>query len=270
MTLEHLRKSLAVDVWSEFVDSPLAAQIRSRFVDDPYTRRGFEKPRGYAGDAVLLDYIYETAPLPDGTPIRGRKINKWMRQNSRAFQAVRHRRELLATHIDETIQANPSARILSIACGHLREFALCRFDPKSWRGELIAVDQDDASLAVVSSTYPRHSVVPTRMSILGLLKNGRELGKFDFVYAAGLLDYLDDDTVVQLAQWGRHALKPGGTMLLANFSQCAERGFMEAVMQWPLIYRDATQLSKLVTRAVERPVDSFDDPFEIVTYARTN
>lgn len=270
MRLETLRRTLNEDSWSRFVDSPAAAELRSRFIDDPYTRRGFEKPRGYAGDAVLLDYIYETAPLPDHTPVRGRQINKWMRQNSMAFQAVRHRREILAAQIDASVANNSSARILSIACGHLREFSLCRFDPKAWHGELIALDQDDASLAVIASTYRMHSVVPTRMSILGLLKNAHGLGKFDLIYAAGLLDYLDDETVVRLAQWSRNALNPGGTMLLANFSQCAERGFMEAVMQWPLIYRDATQLSKLVTRAVERPVDSFDDPFQIVTYARTN
>lgn len=65
-----------------------------------------------------------------------------MRRNSQAFQAVRHRRALLASQVDATIAANPKARILSIACGHLREFSLCRFDAKVWQGELIALDQD--------------------------------------------------------------------------------------------------------------------------------
>src|SRR3954468_18697149 len=31
----------------------------AKFVlEDPYSRRAHDKPRGYAGDAVMLDYIY--------------------------------------------------------------------------------------------------------------------------------------------------------------------------------------------------------------------
>ena len=32
-------------------------------MEDPYTRRAFEKPRGYAGDAVMLDFVYSGPPL---------------------------------------------------------------------------------------------------------------------------------------------------------------------------------------------------------------
>lgn len=113
-------------------------------------------------------------------------------------------------------------------------------------------------------------MVPTRTSIAGLVERNTELGKFDLIYAAGLLDYLDDATVTRLAGWCSQSLNPGGTLLLANFSQCAERGFMESVMQWPLIYRDGTHLARLVAQATERPISSFSDPFEIVTYAAVN
>ena len=34
-------------------------------VEDPYTRRARDKPRGYAGDAVMLDYVYAGAPPGD-------------------------------------------------------------------------------------------------------------------------------------------------------------------------------------------------------------
>src|SRR5262245_59573040 len=30
---------------------------------DPYCRRAFEKPRGYPGDAVMLDYIYRPSEI---------------------------------------------------------------------------------------------------------------------------------------------------------------------------------------------------------------
>lgn len=31
--------------------------LREIILSDPYSRRAFEKPRGYAGNAVMLDYI---------------------------------------------------------------------------------------------------------------------------------------------------------------------------------------------------------------------
>ena len=42
-------------------------------LEDPYTARAFGKPRGYAGDAVLIDMIYDQQP-PDETSARGRDI----------------------------------------------------------------------------------------------------------------------------------------------------------------------------------------------------
>jgi hypothetical protein len=44
--------------------------------EDPFTRRAFEKPRGYPGDAALLDYVYDgvnaAASLPVTTSNLGR------------------------------------------------------------------------------------------------------------------------------------------------------------------------------------------------------
>jgi extracellular factor (EF) 3-hydroxypalmitic acid methyl ester biosynthesis protein len=207
--LELFRRSIDATIWKGFVDSEAAANLRPVFLADPYTQRGLVKPRGYAGDAVLLDYIYETTPIPEFTSKRGSRIYRWMCKESKAFHAVRYRRELIAKRIDAAISANPAARILSIACGHLREFALCKFDLRKWNGELVALDQDPASLAIVANTYRTQSIIPTRASIGALVSGTIELGKFDLIYAAGLLDYLDDSTVSALTNWCRQSLNHG-------------------------------------------------------------
>src|SRR6478735_1879201 len=33
-------------------------ELRNWVYQDPFTRRAYEKPRGYAGDAVMMDYVY--------------------------------------------------------------------------------------------------------------------------------------------------------------------------------------------------------------------
>jgi extracellular factor (EF) 3-hydroxypalmitic acid methyl ester biosynthesis protein len=236
------------------------------FLEDPYTRRGLEKPRGYAGDAVLLDFIYGTAPLPDNTTRTGLRIHKWMSEQSQAFHAVRARRALSARYIDDAISKNPRARILSIACGHLREFSLCKFDSSLWEGELLAIDQDPLSLEVVSNTHSCTHVKPVHIPIAKLLNGTAKLGKFDLIYSMGLLDYLSDELVHALVSWSTESLNPEGVLLFANFQQCAERGFMESVMRWSLTYRTSNELSRFMNPSAGT-IQSFEDKHKIIAFA---
>ena len=43
-------------------DHPIA-KIVLEDPEDPYVRRAFDKPRGYAGDAIMLDFIYKPGPV---------------------------------------------------------------------------------------------------------------------------------------------------------------------------------------------------------------
>ena len=261
--LEQLRLRCSDQDWNEFVDSESASQLRQAFSEDPYCARGLLKPRGYAGDAVLIDYIYGTCALPDETSPRGSRINKWMASESKAFEAVRHRRKLAAIYIDKAIAKDPAARILSIACGHLRELTLCHFDRAQWAGELIAVDQDAKSLAVVHQTYGDERIKAQRLRISSLLDETADLGKFDLIYSTGLTDYLDDSLVRALSSWCKRSLNVGGVSFLANFDQCEERGFMETVMEWPLIYRNQAKFGALVGAKCK----TFSDHIGVVCYA---
>src|SRR5215210_1964384 len=57
--LQNVRASSSLEEWDFLVQSIcLTHPIREAAHDDPLTRRAFRKPRGYAGDAVVLDMIY--------------------------------------------------------------------------------------------------------------------------------------------------------------------------------------------------------------------
>src|SRR5215471_14831280 len=47
----------------EFRDACQTHPLHRMALEDPFTERAFSKPRGYAGDAVMLDYIYRPRRL---------------------------------------------------------------------------------------------------------------------------------------------------------------------------------------------------------------
>ena len=56
--LHLLRDKLHSSVWAELIPLVQNHPVSHRFLEDPFTRWSFEKPRGYSGDAQLLDFIY--------------------------------------------------------------------------------------------------------------------------------------------------------------------------------------------------------------------
>src|SRR4051812_33581592 len=56
--LQARRQTASDQEWSEIVSFCLSHPIRDLLFEDPFTQRSYHKPRGYAGDAVLLDLIY--------------------------------------------------------------------------------------------------------------------------------------------------------------------------------------------------------------------
>jgi len=79
------------------------------------------------------------------------------------------------------------------------------------------------------------------------------LAGFDLVYAAGLYDYLPTSVTQKLTRALFDALQPGGSLLIGNFlPDIATAGFMEAVMDWWLIYRSQAELLQLTAGLPER------------------
>ena len=56
--LHTLREKVRPAVWQELIPIAQSHPVLEFFLQDPFTRWSFEKPRGYSGDAHLLDFIY--------------------------------------------------------------------------------------------------------------------------------------------------------------------------------------------------------------------
>lgn len=243
-------------------DHPLMAWVRQ----DPYTERAATKPRGYAGDAVMMDYVY-AGQAPTGTSAVGAGV---FAATTRAPMglSVLFRRSLLRGYIDDTVAEKDGARILSVASGHCREIAGSLVEHPGFNGELVALDQDALSCDEVRHSHAAHRVTVLNQSVRDLLGRGGEaLGAFDLIYSAGLYDYLPEALAQRLTARLIGMLRPGGRLLVANFVPGGSgRGYMELFMDWTLVVRDEPSMLRLCQQAGGAGISSFLDPHRNVVY----
>ncbi|HYV32761.1 MAG TPA: class I SAM-dependent methyltransferase, partial [Candidatus Binatia bacterium] len=77
--------------------------------------------------------------------------------------------------------------------------------------------------------------------------NGQQ---YDYLYCAGLFDYLPDWVCKQLMAIFYDMLAPGGLVVATNVDKCNPiRHMLDYVLEWHLIYRNARQLRALVPAA---------------------
>lgn len=242
--------------WDGMVSTCREHPLRQIIHADPFTRRAFDKPRGYAGDAELLDLIYgreEQWPAPQASSI-GRRIFHYTTAEP-APAGVRARRGFVADLIDRLAEESDMPHILSIAAGHLREASLSAAVKRRKIGRLVALDADDDSLREVEKCYSCYGVETVHARIRGLLTNRLDLGKFDLVYTTGLFDYLQQPIGRRLVSNMFGMLRPGGQLVVANFLPgVRDVGYMEAYMDWFLIYRTRRDMVDLTLEIPEEEI----------------
>ncbi|KQS64144.1 methyltransferase [Rhizobium sp. Leaf371] len=242
-------------VWPQLIPLVQDHPVADYFHNDPFTRWSFEKPRGYSGDASLIDFIYghpdSAADVKNASPL-GRTLYEYTR-NAPSAVAVRERRDLLTRTVDETAaRRGPGTEVLAVAAGHLREAeasgAVREGRIKRW----VALDQDPLSVGRTMRDFRGTPIDAMDGSVRGLLKNDYSLGQFDLIYAAGLYDYLADKVAVKLTQTCLSMLKPGGMFLFANFStEVPDDGYMETMMNWTLLLRSQSEMWSIIEASLD-------------------
>lgn len=269
--LRALKREQSAGEWDATVEECRTHSLRELLHQDPLCARAYAKPRGYQGDAELLDMIYAgnyrplcSAPVTAlGDAIFHHTIQR------KAPSAVRIRRDFLVTQIDEVCESTPSAHILSVACGHLREAEFSESVQSRAFGRFVGLDQDPKTLNVVTRTCGALGVEAVRGSVKTLLFSSLASDRFDFIYTAGLYDYLEERLAQRLTEKLFEMLRPRGRLLIANYLPDLEDvGYMEAYADWRLICRDAPAMRRL-TETIAAPIASvriFPDTSQTVVY----
>ncbi len=256
--LDYARATLG-EAWPAVIPKIRESKLAEIGTHCPFTQHAFSRPRGYPGDALLLDWIYRDFRLlkrPEPNSLAA-KLYRRTTQSSGAT-AVRWRRQHLAHLIDNASDAKPNARVLVAAAGHLREADLSMALQRGRVREVVALDQDAQSLAEIDHRYTAHGMpIKTVCAPIKDVITGRyAVEDFDLIYSAGLYDYLDEKTSENLTARLFAGLNPGGRIVTTNFLHGLHSiGWMEALMDWFLTYRTMDEIKSFKNRIPAEQID---------------
>lgn len=244
-----MRNALPAERWRDLINVARAHPLIGLLHESPLLRRAFVKPRGLAGDAPLLDMVYDGLSADDarqasplGLSITDRDINApWA-------VAMRERRDFMAALIDHVADKNPMPYILAVSCGHLREAHISRAFQRRAIGRFVALDADAETVAVVASDLACKGVEPVNRNLTSLMDRTFPAKSFDVIYAAGPYDNLPDRFAKELTRAIFDLLKPGGRLVISNMVQDSyDAGYLEAFADWFMVNRSAAEVMDLTT-----------------------
>ncbi len=248
-----LDKQISGNVYEDVFWGYIFKEVYPYFMRSHYAERSYHKPKGYAGDFLMIEHVYQNVGQGDGK--FGEIIDTFC-LNRPASRAIRGRRRLLADQLARLTaplaQQGNQISIMNLACGPNRE--LFDFLSRCEYGSLIkalCVDIDTEALEYtnkyVDTFFHGADIKLMQENVikwsLGRVKH--RIDQQDIIYSAGLCDYLEDRLFKKLITRCYHHLKPGGTLILGNFDFHKDAVFMDRILRWELIYRNPDQLAAL-------------------------
>jgi len=244
-----MRTALPQEAWSVTIDLLRAHPVMGLLQENPFARRAFVKPRGYAGDAPMIDMLYygrDAGGARDASPLGLALLDRDVA--APAAVALRERRDFMAELIDHVAEAQPMPAILAAACGHLREGLMSQAVLQRRIDRLVALDQDSESLAITANAVRIRELEPVVGGVKAVLDGCFRPASFDMVYAAGLYDDLNQKSAIALTAAFFLLLRPGGRLVIGNFAAgIYDAGYLEAVADWFLVYRGANEMLDLAS-----------------------
>ncbi|QCB48049.1 class I SAM-dependent methyltransferase [Hydrogenophaga sp. PAMC20947] len=252
----------------------------------PFVYRTFVKPLGYAGDYEMVNQLLGDPRQGSSTYIQ--VVNATFLRAAVA-EAHRNRIDVLVTYLRRAAALAESEgrliRILNIGCGPAVEIqrlvasdvdlSRLQFTLIDFSRETLDYTREKVSQAAALSGTALH-VSYVQESVHELLKRAVRARHadasedlYDFIYCAGLFDYLSDKVCSRLIRYFVSKSRRGARMLLTNVhASNPERHGMEHLLEWHLIYRDERQMLEIMAD-VHAPIDLYTDPTGVNLFAET-
>lgn len=240
-------------------------QLHPLVLCSPFAFRTYRKPLGYAGDYEMVNMIVRN-PYEGGS-LFAKVVNAWFLDQLPAL-AHRNRITILKQRLKaETARAmrlGRPAKIFNLGCGpagEIQEFIKEEIVASSARFDLLDFNEETiqhtgALLRELARKNNRTTGIQMlQKSVAQVLKEAARAsagtangstGKYDFLYCAGLFDYLPDRVCKQLMNVFYESVAPGGLLLVTNVdATLAFRNKLEFILDWNLLYRNHRQMTAL-------------------------
>jgi len=233
-------------------------EIHPLILCSPFMLRAFTKPLGYAGDYEMVNMLLRD-PWEGGSTYA--KIINAIVLRSDGAQAHRNRIVKLYHYLEqEAIRVRKLGRplrVLNVACGPSAEvLQFIAASEHSQHCQLTLLDFNAETLEYTRAKIQDAVRVSGRLltvefvhkSIHELLleakarKDSPSVATHDFVYCAGLFDYLSDRICARLLDLFYRWTEPGGLVATNVHPRNPVRYVLEHLLEWNLNYRDEAQL----------------------------
>jgi extracellular factor (EF) 3-hydroxypalmitic acid methyl ester biosynthesis protein len=225
------------------------------FLCAPFGQRTFHKPLGFAGDYEMMDMIHRNQP--EGRSLYDKLVHQllvsqWPAESVR--NRIAHLKKTLVSETARVARGGRRSRVLNVGCGPARELQdFLRETPLSHELDCTLLDFNQETLDHAGrhlndlrrQLSRRTRVSTVNISVNQLLRRAVRQGNlglggdFDFIYCAGLFDYLSEHTCGEMVKLFHQNLRPGGLVVVANMNDAKPfRNFIEFVLDWQLIYRE--------------------------------
>lgn len=174
--------------------------------------RALGKPRGYPGDYMMLEYIYDNVSISDG-------IGKYFDLGflkSELTNAVRNRKNKTKERLENIIEKSENLKIVNLASGPCREIQELNPIFLERIFSITCVDFDSEALTYSKGKIKSKNISFLQKDIVDIAKKGDRMlfENSDIIYSIGLIDYFPTRLLSRLITFILSNLKSGGKLIL--------------------------------------------------------
>jgi len=230
-----------------------------------------EKPLGYAGDFIIMNYIYDFHNKYLGNSSYEKLINFYT-CNIPISTSVVKRKDFFKKKILEVLHSRRFPKVLSVGSGPTRELLELVREAKIVKPlyfdcldfEKKALDYIQTELQKIKSGNKSYLHIKfINKNILDLIKDRKienALKKYDLIYASGLFDYLFTRTAKRVIKNLYRLLNKKGVLIVTNAKKenVTHQVYYEMLGKWYLHHRTKRELLDW-TKDIQNANVKFDD-----------
>lgn len=225
-------------------------------------KRYYDKPRGYAGDYLMFEMMYDAKPLSRGL---GVYFDYYVFRHSIVESVVNRKarmKKVLANILRDDFKDENTLKVLNIGCGGARDVVELFSENIFSRGiDFTLMDQDSEGLEYAQTSLNGlckkklkfHFIKKNALEMIGLTKNPIDTNSYHVIYSLGIVDYFLDNVFSRFIKRCYDLLKPNGKLIIAA---CSDRDLttyiaLRWLSEWNFYYRAAKSVKGLVNEMIE-------------------